>query len=460
VIEVIGIGLEPELLPSQLDRLYAADYLVGSDRLLSYFPDFVGTRLKLSDLLQAIATIKQIVANEPDAAIVVLASGDPLFFGIGRLLLEHFAPEDLQFDPGVSSIQLAFARLKIPWQDAAVITAHGRSLHELEKALRHGKQYIAVLTDVVNHPVAIANFIKALQLPIDYQIWVCENLGGRDERVIDLSALISDDRSNGIGQGDSRDDRFNQYRSNLANSGSEQTDLSDLDARREQSEQLSKAQKLEFAPLNIVVLVRKADDRSLDLENLPIVGIPDQYFYSFSDQPGLITKREIRLLTIGELGLQPDQVIWDIGAGTGSLSIEIARLMPTARILAIEKTAAGATLIAKNKARFQVENITIFQGKAPGILTDLPNPDRVFIGGSSGELEAILQVCSDRLIPNGILVANFASPEHLHLAMTWLRERNYPVQLLQVNLARSVPIASVSRFAPLNPVTILKAYLN
>jgi precorrin-6Y C5,15-methyltransferase (decarboxylating) len=206
-----------------------------------------------------------------------------------------------------------------------------------------------------------------------------------------------------------------------------------------------------------VVLAKQTDDRLLDLSNLPIVGIPDQYFYSFPDQPGLITKREIRSLTIGELALQPNQVIWDIGAGTGSLSIEIARLVPTARIFAIEKTAAGATLIAKNMARFQVENIQIHQGKAPELLAALPNPDRVFIGGSSGKLTPILQVCSDRLNQGGILVANFASPEHLHLAMTWLKDHNYPIQLLQVNLARSVPIGSFSRFAPLNPVTILKA---
>jgi precorrin-6Y C5,15-methyltransferase (decarboxylating) len=198
LIEIIGIGLEPELLPSQVDRLHMADYLVGGDRLLGYFPDFTGVKLKLGDLAGTIATLKKIMAITPNAKIVVLASGDPLFFGIGRLLLEHFPPESLQFHPNVSSIQLAFARLKIPWQDAAVISAHGRSLGKLEKALRRGEKYIAVLTDAVNDPVAIANFITALQLPINYQIWVCENLGGKDEQVTDLSsllALIASDRS-------------------------------------------------------------------------------------------------------------------------------------------------------------------------------------------------------------------------------------------------------------------------
>jgi precorrin-6Y C5,15-methyltransferase (decarboxylating) len=468
VIEIIGIGLEPELLPSQVDRLYAADYLIGSDRLLSCFPDFPEQKLRLGNLLQTIAAIKQIIENEPEAKIVILASGDPLFFGIGRLLLAHFSPEKLQFHPSVSSIQLAFARLKIPWQDAAVISAHGRSLQELEKSLRQGKQHIAVLTDAVNHPVAIANFISALQLPINYQIWVCENLGGKNERVtdLDLAALIESDQIKlGIHKNDrlAPPDRIGQSEQDIQTDQFGQVESTDLNDRHNSGswpEQLKHDRKFEFAPLNVVVLVKQENERSLDLSQLPIVGIPDQYFYSFPDQPGLITKREIRSLAIGELALQPEQLIWDIGAGTGSLSIEIARLVPTARIHAIEKTAAGATLIAKNMARFQVSNIEIHQGKAPEILAKLPNPDRVFIGGSSGELTAILQVCGDRFRKNGILVANFASPEHLHRAMAWLKKHNYPVQLLQVNLARSVPIGSVSRFSPLNPITILKTYLS
>ncbi|AFY71176.1 precorrin-6Y C5,15-methyltransferase (decarboxylating) [Thalassoporum mexicanum PCC 7367] len=463
MIEVIGISLGQELLQSQLDRVVAADYLIGGDRLLSCFPDYLGQKIKLGNLLATIDKIKQIIATTPKVKIVVLASGDPLLFGIGRLLLEHFPPAYLQFSPSVSSIQLAFARLKIPWQDAIVVSSHGRSLRELEKALRPGKPHIAILTDAINHPLAIANFITALQLPVSYQIWVCENLGDKNERVVNLSELIKLHRSQLI---DTHNDR--SVPANMAGhldpTESTASDIVNFQNNDDRPSQLpEQLPDLEFAPLNVVVLSKQAESPCLDHAQLPIVGIADQYFHSFSDQPGLITKREIRLLALGELELQPGQVIWDIGAGTGSLSIEMARLVPAARIYAIEKTAAGATLIAKNMARFQVDNIEIHQGKAPKILADLPNPDRIFIGGSSGELAAILQVCCDRLAMNPqserkkILVANFASPEHLHLAMSWLKQRKYSVQLLQVNLARSVPIGSVSRFAPLNPVTILKA---
>ena len=180
-------------------------------------------------------------------------------------------------------------------------------------------------------------------------------------------------------------------------------------------------------------------------------------FLSFSDRPGLMTKREVRILVLGELALKPGQIIWDIGAGTGSVSIEIARLFPSSKIYAIEKTAAGIALISQNCRRFQVENVISIHGTAPDILL-VPTPDRIFIGGSGGNLSEILDTYSCCLAPDGVLVLALATLEHLNTAITWLKKHpNWHHQLLQVQLSRSVPVGQLTRFAPLNPVTILTA---
>lgn len=409
-VHVVGIGLDGAagLVDSVRLLISRATLIVGSDRHLSYFPNHSAERLVLGDFTQAIKEIRHQLAGG-SGCIVVLVTGDPLFFGLGRLLLAELPPEQLTFHPHLSAVQLAFNRIKIPWQDARVISAHGRSFDELIQALQQGVEKIAVLTDGTNTPSAIASLLLALDLPSHYQFWVCENLGGEAERVQSWS----------------------------------------IEAIRSQT----------FAPLNVVVLLRFALPASqiLDLADLPQVGLPDHLFLSFSDRPGLMTKREVRLLVLGELALQAGQIIWDVGAGTGSVSIEIARLFPTCVVYAIEKTAAGTTLISQNCRRFQVENVISIHGTAPDILQNLPTPDRIFIGGSGGNLSQILDTCSS-LAPGGVLVLALATLEHLNTASSWFNERgSWNYQLLQVQLSRSVPVGQLTRFAPLNPVTIVSA---
>ena len=212
---------------------------------------------------------------------------------------------------------------------------------------------------------------------------------------------------------------------------------------------------LTFAPLNVVVFVRRDREEALDLNSLPRFGLPDCSFISFADRPGLMTKREVRLLILGELALKDGQTVWDIGAGTGSVSIEIARFCPNSQIYAIEKTAVGVSLIQRNCDRFQVNNVKIFQGNAPESLEQLPTPDRIFIGGSGGNLTGILSVCSHRLSATGSIVLAVATLEHLAEALNWVKTQGWYHHLLQVSISRSVPIAFPTRFAPLNPVTIL-----
>ncbi|NEO03375.1 MAG: precorrin-6Y C5,15-methyltransferase (decarboxylating) subunit CbiT, partial [Moorea sp. SIO3I7] len=176
------------------------------------------------------------------------------------------------------------------------------------------------------------------------------------------------------------------------------------------------------------------------------------------------------------------QTVWDIGAGTGSVSIEIARLSKTSQVYAIEKTAMGSTLIEQNCQRLGVTNVTSIHGSAPDILKDLPTPNRIFIGGSGGNLHSILDYCDTRLDLNGILVLALATVEHINTAYSWFESKRLPpsergiransfppllrgvrgdhwdYQWLQVQLSKSVPVGKLTRFNPLNPITIVTGW--
>lgn len=408
-IHVVGIGLEgsASLTAAVQDLVAKADWLVGSDRHLGYFPDHPAARIRLGDLRAALAQIRQSLGQDPQPQIVILTSGDPLCFGLGRLLLMELPAEQITFHPHLSAVQLAFSRIKVPWQDAEILSAHGRSLETLIQALRRGADKIAVLTDPTNTPAAIVRSVLSLDLPCRYQVWVCENLGGPTEQV---TALLPEQI---------------------------------LDQ--------------EFAPLTVVVLLRTLAAKPPT--QTPVLGLPDQAFCTFPDRPSLITKREVRVLALAELELQPHQVVWDIGAGTGSVAIEAARLVPTSQIYAVEKTAAGMALIGQNCRQLQVENLVAIQGSAPEALQKLPDPDRIFVGGSGGELLSILEAGTSRLRPGGILVIALATLEHFSSAIEWLQRHPYPWQVLQIQLARSVPVAALTRLTPLNPVYLIKIQL-
>jgi precorrin-6Y C5,15-methyltransferase (decarboxylating) len=453
MIHVVGIGLDGVAGLSAPVRqiVEQATILVGSDRHLSYFPDHPAERLVIGStsiiniilrklrrrlenyLTQEITgeiTQETFGNGEPGSEIsplnplsppcvVILVSGDPLFFSLGQLLLESFPPEHLTFHPHISSIQLAFNRVKIPWQDATFISMPGRPGDELINAVKKGVEKIAILTGDRNTPSAIARLIVSLDLAVSYQFWVCENLGSQEEKI--------------------------QCFSNLSE---------------------IKPQILsELGELNVVLLIRQSPEKTqpIDLNQLPQIGIPDHYFVSFRGSlrdsfascPELITKREIRLLILGELALKPNQTIWDIGAGTGSVAIEIARLFPTSNIYAIEQSAEGIALIEKNCQRFHLSNVVSIYGKAPDILYRLAVPDRIFIGGTGGFLRQILSLCSSYMANHGIIVLAITTIENLNISIAWAQTSGWQYQLLQVNLSRSISLAELTRFSPLNPITIV-----
>lgn len=435
LIHVVGVGLSgrASLPPPLLNLVESATLLIGAQRHLDAFSDLPTETWPLGNFTQVFDQLRSRLASDPHTQAVVLASGDPLFFGIGRLLLAAFPPEQLVFHPQVSAIQQAFSRLKLPWQDATLISVHGRGESLLVQALKRGDHKIAVLTDGVLTPGAIAQLISALDLPVGYDLWVCENLGGDSER---LSVY---------GAGDLPSSPF--------------AALNVVVLLRQSSEiDLSAVPQLEPPPSSAEPRL----DRCSGITSLPLIGLPDSAFTGFPDRPTLMTKREIRLLILGALAPLAGQTIWDIGAGTGSVSVELSRLCPTARLYAIEKTAMGIALIRHNAQRLAIAPIQAIQGQAPVALADLPDPDCVFIGGSSGQLVGILDLLHGRMATSarsGRIVLALATVEHISQVTGWIAQpaiaATWHYQLTAINISRSLPVGPLTRFSPLNPVTLV-----
>jgi precorrin-6Y C5,15-methyltransferase (decarboxylating) len=331
---------------------------------------------------------------------VVLASGDPLFFGIGRLLLRNLPAERLEFVPNVTSIQYAFSKIRVPWDDAVFVSAHGRGVKgAVDRIVANDKA--AVLTDAVNTPAAIAQ--ELIERGRDgYAAYLCENLGTDQERILetDVKGLVD----------------------------------------------------VVAAPLNVLILIKEYE--SADAQYVPTLGIPDDQFATVRK---LITKEEIRVVTLAKLKLRHDMTLWDIGAGSGSISIEADHLLPNGRIFAIERNEDCRAFIKQNLGKFNTRNVALIEGVAPDCLEDLPDPDRVFIGGSGGQLWKILETVDKRLPADGRIVLNAITLDTLTSAIEFFDNSGYEVEVTTVNIARTRPLTDYKMFEAYNPVYILSA---
>lgn len=323
---------------------------------------------------------------ERERGVCVLASGDPGFFGIVRVLAERVGPERLDVHPAPSSVSLAFARLGIPWDDAAVISAHGRPLADAARcAVRKPKA--AVLTAPDARPEALGR--ELLDLGAPHRAAVCARLGEPDERV-DLVAL----------------------------------------------EELAGGA---FDALSVVVLLDGGGvARTPALE----WGRPAS---RFAAREGLVTKSEVRAVALGKLALPEAGVVWDVGAGSGSVAIEIAALAPALRVFAIEQHAADATRITENASAHGVA-IDVVHGTAPAALAALPDPDRVFVGGGGAP---VLDTVLAQLRPGGRVVATFAALDRAAAAYERLGN------LVEVSVSRGTPLAGGVRLEAENPVFVV-----
>jgi precorrin-6B C5,15-methyltransferase / cobalt-precorrin-6B C5,C15-methyltransferase len=404
-IVVVGIGADGPagLSVEACDHLARCRLLAGGRRHLAFFPDEPG-REKLVVDADLDRVVRALDEQPADRKIVVLASGDPLCFGIGRRLLDAFGKSRLMFLPTVGSIALAFARLKEPWDDATLVSLHGRPMETLFDAIGRGATKIAVLTDATNDPAAIGRRLCSANLGDCFDLHVCECLGGPGERVTTWSPRsIADQR---------------------------------------------------FDPLNVVVLLRRPGTR---LPALPVIGLPAEAIRHRQIGHGMITKTEVRLIALAQLALAGEDVLWDIGAGSGSVSLEAARLGPQMRVCAVERDAGMFNVLSENVREFRLRNLTISRTEAPDGLAELPDPDAVFVGGSGGRLEAILDAALTRLHPGGRLVVNCVTMQTLTTTWRVFEARNLRPDVTSVQIARSRPLGGLDGLEADRPIFIVRA---
>ncbi|MDP2661568.1 MAG: precorrin-6y C5,15-methyltransferase (decarboxylating) subunit CbiE [Dehalococcoidia bacterium] len=404
-VHIIGVGPDGAdgLTRRSLDLIAGAGVILGGQRLLDSFPDAPGWKAPIKSDLPAVASL--IEDRMGDEKVVVLASGDPNFYGIARYLVGKLGKDAIEVIPAVSSMQMAFARIKESWDDATLASVHGRSMGETIDLIRVSRK-IGIFTDERNSPNAIARELIARGVT-GYRAFVCENLGDANERFTE-------------------------------------TDLAGLAG-------------LEFSPLNVLVLLKETDPPDSEGRRQWTLGIPDEEFLKRKPLNGLITKAEVRVVSLSKLNLRDDSLVWDIGAGSGSVSVEAALIARRGQVYAVEQHAADAALVRSNLDRFGVNNARVVEGVAPGALASLPDPDAVFIGGSGGRLEAILDVAERRLKPGGRVVANLATISNLEGMVRGLASRGFEVDVTMVNIARSKGVGGLLRFQSLDPVFVVSA---
>jgi precorrin-6Y C5,15-methyltransferase (decarboxylating) len=405
-IHIIGIGDDglDGVTAHARSLIERADLLLGAESTLALVPGKGKSRLAVGANLQE--AIDRISAAK-DQAIVILASGDPLFYGVARYLCDKLGKDRFEVIPHVSSMQMAFARVKESWEDAFLTNLANHNIESVLEKIRVADK-VGLFTSDEFPPSAVARAL--LDSRLDYfQAYVCENLGSPDERVT-------------------------------------HGELKDIAADQ-------------FSPLNVMILVRKPDtpDRPATLEGRRLFGNPDELFLQTRPKHGLLTPAEVRAIAVSQLALRPDSVAWDIGAGSGSVSIECAQLAPQGKTYAIEMDAEDHQLIVSNAERFGLKNIVAVLGRAPDAWADLPDPDAVFVGGSGREIGRLVELAYRRLKPLGRLVANVGSIENLAGVHEIMHRHASDVKIWMINVARGTYQLERVRFEALNPTFLLAA---
>jgi precorrin-6Y C5,15-methyltransferase (decarboxylating) len=404
-IHVVGVGSDglAGLTSRARDLLLGADIVFGPEPILALLPELKAERRALSgDMQEATA---QLAALARQRRVAIVASGDPLFYGVARYLCGKLGKELFEVLPHVSSMQLAFARVKETWEEAYLTNL---ATHPLETVLDRIRvaETVGLFTSEEEGPAEIARTLLARGLGY-FRVYVCENLGGPNERVT---------------QGE-----------------------------------LSEIAGMEFDPLNVVILVRKpgVPDRPATPTRLRRFGNPDDFFVQSRPKSGLITQSEVRALALAQMAIQPGSVVWDIGAGSGSVAIEAAGLSDPGKVYAIEQDAADYHLILANAQTFGVKNLEAVHGTAPGVFAGLPNPDAIFAGGDGREVAALLEPAWQALRPGGHLVVHVATIENLSATYSVLKRLTSEVRVLLVQVARGVEQLESLRFESLNPTYLL-----
>ena len=405
-VVIVGVGDDgPAGLTEAARRTIAeADVVLGAESSLRAIGTTSARAIPLDpEMTAALRQVRE--AIETAERPVLLTYGDPLFYGVARYLTDRLGKDRFEILPHVSSMQLAFARVKESWEDAYLGSLAGRPLESVIDRVRTAEK-VGLFSSDDCPPSRLAQAL--LDAGIDYfRAYVCENLGQPDERVTSV-------------------------------------DLHDLAG-------------LEFDPLHVLVLVRKPDrpDRASRPVGHRLFGNADDAFAQSRPKRGLITQAEVRSIALAQLDVRPESVVWDVGAGSGSLAIEAAQLARHGTVYAIEPDPDDLALLRANAEDFGVPNVRPVAGKAPECLAELPEPDAIFVGGTGRKIEPVLVEAYRRLAPGGHLVVNVATIDGLAGAHAALRSLAGSVRLWNVTISRGIEQIDRVRFQAVNPTFLL-----
>lgn len=399
-ITILGLGLQQHspLPESHIRTVHKAQVLAGGRALLALFPNAPAERIQLSAQLEtALMALEQ--RYRAGQSVVVLADGDPLFFGIGATLAQRLGRHALHILPAVSSLQEACARLALPWHNVACVSLHGRnSFHALNVALMSNKS-LCLLTDTKHSPDKIARHL--LDRGVDwFDAHIFESLNSPDEQHHHLS--------------------------------------------------LREVVGSVFGPVSTLLLIPCRPSRR------PHLGIADS---DLATEGSLMTKAPVRAAALALLRIHPTHTVWDVGAGSGAVSLEASALAHEGCVMSIERDAGRALCIKENRRRFGAANLEIFTGEAPQCLHQLPQPDRIFVGGGlNGDAgEDILATLAKALAPQGRLVISCVLLGSLQVALNFLQQNQWPVNVSTVQASHSSPLAGDLRLNALNPVFLVSS---
>ena len=392
-LRIVGIGEDglAGLAPSARALVEDADVLIGGARHLAMVEHLTAEKLGWESPLKA--TVARIEGYR-GRAVTVLASGDPMAYGVGVTLMRRFAPEEVVCLPGIGAFSLACARLGWPLAECVTLTAHGRPLDLVRQHLIPGNRLL-ILSEDGRTPAALATLLREAGFGPSVMI-VLSHMGGDRETRLETTA------AEGVAG-----------------------DVPDLNT--------------------VAVEVRAAPGTPL-FSRVP--GLADEAFR----HDGQMTKREVRAVTLAALAPVPGGLLWDIGAGCGSVAIEWMRAADRARAIAVERNAERRAMTAENASMLGAPQLRIVAGEAPAALDGLEEPHAVFVGGglsAAGVMERAWQA----LASGGRLVANAVTLEGEAVLMAW--HRDHGGSLTRLAVSRAEPIGPYEGWRPLMPVTQL-----
>lgn len=396
----MGPGSFGAMTRETYDAVAGADVIIGAARLLYSVPEGSHAELCKAVMPQDIMEAIKAAMDEEKENITVVMSGDTGFYSGTRGLLPYLKEADLEYRilPGISSVQMMSAKVGDPWQDWNLYSAHGQQCDAvsavMESAALGKKTFFLTGGDL--GPSDLAKQLTDAGLG-DLKVWIGENLSYDEEKVTEATCREAAD--------------------------------GDFD----------------------VLAVMLADKLPTPECDVPAPGISDDMFVR-GKVP--MTKQDVRSAVIGRLGIRPGDVCWDVGAGTGSVTIEMALMARGGKTYAVETNPDGVALIEENRRRFGAWNIHTVEGLAPEALKDLPAPDCVFIGGTKGNMGPIIDVIKEKN-PNAVIVVTAIAVETLGEAVKALEERGWEAEIAQIQSSYGKKVAHLNMMMANNPIFLI-----